>query len=64
MRFVRSVFVPEDETCFYIYEATSVDDVREATRLAGLPSPHIAEMVKDERLGRATRINEREERPK
>jgi len=47
VRFVRSVFVPEDETCFYIYEATSVDDVRAATRLAGLPSPHIAEMVKE-----------------
>ena len=38
MRFVRSVFVPEDETCFYVYEAIRVENVREAARRAALPS--------------------------
>jgi hypothetical protein len=43
VRFLRSVFVPEHETCFYIYEATTADDVREATRRAGLPVERITE---------------------
>lgn len=36
VRFLRSVFVPEDETCFYLYEASSVDDVQKAVRRAAL----------------------------
>lgn len=36
IRFVRSIFVPEDETCFYLYEAGSAEAVREAARRAGL----------------------------
>ena len=37
VRFVRSVFVPEDEACFYLYEAPSAEVVREAARRAALP---------------------------
>ena len=36
MRFVRSVFIPEDETCLCVYAAASAKDVREAARRAGL----------------------------
>jgi hypothetical protein len=36
VRYLRSIFVPEDETCFLLYEAGSVDAVREAARRAGL----------------------------
>jgi Nickel responsive protein SCO4226-like len=36
VRYVRSIFVPEDETCFYIYEAASAEDVEEAARRASL----------------------------
>ena len=36
VRYRRSIFVPEDETCFYLYEAPSIDAVREAAQRAGL----------------------------
>jgi len=43
VRFVRSVFVPEDEACFYLYEAPSAEAVREAARRAALPFARFAE---------------------
>jgi hypothetical protein len=36
VRYLRSIFVPEDETCFFLYEAASVEDVEEAARRASL----------------------------
>jgi hypothetical protein len=45
VRFVRSVFVPEDEICLHVYQAACADDVSEAARLAGLPFEHIAKAV-------------------
>ena len=36
VRFVRSIFVPESETCFVLYEAASVEAVRAAASRAGL----------------------------
>ena len=45
IRYLRSIFVPDDETCFLVYEANSANDVRRAARLAGLPVDHIAEML-------------------
>lgn len=36
VRYVRTIFVPEDETCFYLYEAPSADAVLEAGRRGGL----------------------------
>jgi hypothetical protein len=45
VRYLRSIFVPEDETCFLVYEAGSADDVRRAATLAGLPADHIVEMI-------------------
>ena len=42
---MRAIFVPEDETCFFLYEAESADAVREATRLAGLSSVRITEAL-------------------
>jgi hypothetical protein len=43
VRYLRSIFVPADETCFLFYEATSADAVREAARRAALPFDRIAE---------------------
>lgn len=42
VRYLRSIFVPEDETCFLLYEATRAEDVEEAARRASLPFDHIA----------------------
>jgi len=45
VRYLRSIFVPEDETCFFLYEATSAKDVAAAAHRAGLRFERIAEAV-------------------
>lgn len=45
VRFLRSIFVPEDETCFHLYEAPSADAVREVARRVGLPVERVTEAV-------------------
>jgi len=49
VRCLRSIYVPEDETCFLLYEADSVGVVQEAARRAGLPFERIAEAVTQSR---------------
>jgi ubiquinone/menaquinone biosynthesis C-methylase UbiE len=39
---LRSIFVPQDETCFLLFEAPSVRAVEEAVRRAGLRHEHIS----------------------
>jgi hypothetical protein len=51
VRYVRSIFVPEDETCFFLCEATSADAVREAVRRAAVPFERVAEVVADPNEG-------------
>jgi hypothetical protein len=43
VRVVRSIFVPEDETCFFLVEATSAEDVRESARRASLDCERVVE---------------------
>jgi hypothetical protein len=45
LRCVRTIFVPEDETCFLLFEAASVDDVRDAARNAEITLARISEAV-------------------
>jgi hypothetical protein len=45
IRYVRSIYVPDDETCFHLYRAGSVDAVREAACRAGLPVERISQAV-------------------
>ena len=45
VRCLRSIFVPEDETCFLLCEAASSESVRGAARRAGLRFERIAEAV-------------------
>jgi hypothetical protein len=49
VRFVRSVFVPEDEICLCVYQAASAEDVCEAARRAGLPVGHVREAIGEPR---------------
>ena len=44
IRYLRSIFVPDDETCFLLYEAASADAVREAATRAALPFERLAEL--------------------
>jgi hypothetical protein len=45
VHYVRSIFVPEDETCFLLYEAPSIDAVRAAAKRAGLDTGHITKTL-------------------
>ena len=45
IRYVRSIFVPEDETCFLLFVADARDDVLEVARQAGLPVDRIVTAV-------------------
>lgn len=42
IRYVRAIFIPDDETCLLLYDAPSVALVRAATERAGLLADRIA----------------------
>ena len=50
VRLVRSIFVPEDETCFLLVEADTVETVHEAATRAAVPFERV--------LATAARIND------
>ncbi len=45
VRYLRSIHVPEDETCFHLFEAESADVVWEAGRRAGLTFDRVTPAV-------------------
>lgn len=47
VRFLRSIFVPDDETCFYLYRAQSVEAVHAALARIGLRFERVSEVVSD-----------------
>lgn len=52
VRYLSSIFVPDDETCFLLYEAHSAEAVEAAARRARLPfervlAAHASGAVKD-----------------
>ena len=51
IRYLRSIFVPEDETCFYLSEAPSLDRVREAAERASLRIDRITRAETEEKGG-------------
>jgi hypothetical protein len=46
VRYVRAIFVPEDETCFYVLEATSTHHAADAIRRAGVSPQRVTEAVR------------------
>ncbi len=45
VRYLRSILVPEDETCFHLFEAESAEAIYEAGRHAGLTFDRVAAAV-------------------
>jgi Protein of unknown function (DUF4242) len=45
VRYLRSIYVPDDETCFLIFEAPSAEAVREVARRAPLSFEHVAAAI-------------------
>ena len=49
VRYLRSIFVPQDETCLVLFEAASADAVRATARRAALPFDRVVEVVAESR---------------
>ena len=47
VRLVRTIFVPEDETCFVLVEAPTPEAVRETAQRAALPLERVVEATID-----------------
>ncbi len=45
IRHVRSYAVPDDETWFHVFEATSIEGVMRATALAGIDVDRVVEAI-------------------
>ena len=50
VRYVRSIYVPEDEICFHLFDAASIEDVRLASEQARLGHQRIVEAVEGHEL--------------
>jgi len=45
VRYVRTTFLPEDETCFHLFEAASAQAVEAASRRAGIGRARIVPVI-------------------
>ena len=45
VRYVRSFFLPDDETCFVLFEAETIHAVHDAAVRAGLQFDHVAAVL-------------------
>jgi hypothetical protein len=52
IRYVRAIYVPEDETCFYVFDASSAQLVEEVSSLAGLRNGRVVQTLEDSKGGR------------
>src|SRR5438034_5430843 len=60
VRFLRSIFVPEDGSCLFLYEGPSADAVGEAGRRAALAVERVVEAVHVEAEGAAAGVGGRQ----
>ena len=61
LRYVRTMFVAEDETCFHVFEAASRGAVAEAASRAGLTDLRVTEAIESDNAPDTSR-SERSER--
>src|SRR5215210_8951705 len=59
VRYLRSIFVPQDETCFHIFEAGSEADIRDAAERAGIQAVRVLETTTLEACNDAARVSDR-----
>jgi hypothetical protein len=52
IRYVRAMYVPEDETCFYVFRASSAEVVAHVSGLAGLRDARVVETLEESKGGR------------
>jgi len=52
IRYVRTTYLPDDETCFHVFEAASTDIVEEAGRRAGLGPGRVVAAIETSRASR------------
>ena len=45
IRFLRTILVPEDETCFFVFEAASAMAVQEVARRAGFGDARVSRAI-------------------
>jgi hypothetical protein len=45
IRYLRAIFLGDDEVCFHLFEAASPDLVREASRRAAIPLERVTEAL-------------------
>ena len=43
VRYLRSLYIPEDETCFFVFEADSAITVERLAARSGLAGPRVAQ---------------------
>jgi hypothetical protein len=48
LRYVRTLFLTEEETCFHLFEAPSREALVEAAQRAGLPDARVTEAIETE----------------
>jgi hypothetical protein len=53
-RYVRAMYVPEDEICFYVFEAPTREIVAEAVQCAGLVAARVTEALETPKTGGMT----------
>jgi hypothetical protein len=48
VRYLRAILVPEDETCYLLFDADSVEDVRAVVTRAAVPFERISTAIESE----------------
>jgi hypothetical protein len=48
VRYLRAILVPEDETCYLLFDAASADDVRAVVTRAAVPFERICTAIESE----------------